>query len=111
MNDGFQSADPHGVATISGASRSGSARPIGVISPEAEAGGVSSVPESPRGSGDSRVPGRLFAADPPLPRWRDARAELPALRAQLVRAEAERDVERERLIAAALARALIKRRA
>jgi tetratricopeptide (TPR) repeat protein len=47
--------------------------------------------------------------EPPLRRWQ-ARAELPALRAQLRRAERKRDVERERLIAAALARALVKRR-
>jgi tetratricopeptide (TPR) repeat protein len=59
---------------------------------------------------DSRLPGRPPSPEVPLPRWRDARAELPALRAQLRRAELERDVERERLIAAALARALVKRR-
>jgi tetratricopeptide (TPR) repeat protein len=35
---------------------------------------------------------------------------VPALRAQLRRAELDRDVERERLVAAALARALVKRR-
>jgi hypothetical protein len=46
----------------------------------------------------------------PLPRWPEARAELPALRAQLRRAERKRDVERERLIAAALSRALVRRR-
>src|SRR6185295_14696199 len=53
---------------------------------------------------------RVLSKEPALPRWPDARAELPMLRAQLRRAERKRDVERERLIAAALARALMRRR-
>ncbi len=46
----------------------------------------------------------------PLRRFPDREAELPRLRAQLRRAERQRDVERERVVAAALARALIRRR-
>lgn len=111
MSDGFQSAYPPGVATISGdAGGGGAATPAagGSVSPAAGPRRSS----FPRRKPDSTDPGRAsFSRAAPLPRWRDARAELPALRAQLRRAELERDVERERLIAAALARALVKRRA
>lgn len=110
MNDGFQSAHPAGVTTISGGSSfpPASAALVGILaSPEAE--GAVSV-DAPKRRSDSRVP-RALHPQAPLPRWRDARAELPALRAQLRRAESDRDVDRERLIAAALARALVKRRA
>ena len=101
MNDGFQSACPPEAATIAGGDRA----PGGPPSPEADG---STLPRRR----DSRVPARPpMTAEPPLPRWRGERAELPALRSQLARAELTRDVGRERLIAAALARALIKRRA
>src|SRR5262245_17155094 len=117
MNDGFQSAYPAGVSTMSGGS-----------SPPAGSGSLAGIMASPAADGnalpadaqvaldaartrDSRAPGRTPLPEAPLPRWREARAELPALRAQLSRAELERDVDRERLIAAALARALVKRRA
>jgi cellulose synthase operon protein C len=115
MSDGFQSAYPPGVATISGgAGGGGETTPAsGSTSPEAESrpsSFPSSFPRRPKPG--SMAPGRApFPHAAPLPRWREARAELPALRAQLRRAELERDVERERLIAAALARALVKRRA
>src|SRR5688572_25198656 len=111
MSDGFQSAYPPGVATISGgAGGGGGALPVvEAPSPEAEPR-RSSFPRLNKP--DSRAPGRApFPRVDPLPRWRETRAELPTLRAQLRRAELDRDVERERLIAAALARALVKRRA
>ncbi len=97
MSDGFQSVYPPGGLAVSG----------GASSHEADSESQA-VPES--GSKEARSFGRNIDAEPPLPRWREARAELPALRAQLRRAERKRDVERERLIAAALARALVKRR-
>src|SRR5688572_32033844 len=97
MSDGFQSAYPPGVAIVSGVASS----------QEADVGQAGETPES--GLAHARTRG--IGPDPPLRRWRDVRAELPALRAQLQRAERKRDVERERLVAAALARALVKRRA
>jgi cellulose synthase operon protein C len=140
MNDGFQSAHPEGFATISSGGNPPRSPPGGVTagfpSPEADsersaralsispgnvsagnvfsgnvfAGNVSAASAAITRR-DSRLPRRPPSLEAPLPRWEDARAELPALRAQLRRAELERDVERERLIAAALARALVKRRA
>jgi Tfp pilus assembly protein PilF len=105
MNDGFQSAYPPQAATSAGGGRGRSGAP----SPEAD---IETPLLTGRGRRDSRVPARpAVGAEPPLPRWRGERAELPALRSQLARAELARDVGRERLIAAALARALIKRRA
>ncbi len=98
MTDGFQSVYPPGVATAS----------RGTSSQEADTESMSAPSES--GLTEQRSLARGMGSDSPLPRWRDARAELPALRAQLRRAERKRDVERERLVAAALARALIKRR-
>jgi Tfp pilus assembly protein PilF len=106
MNDGFQSAYPPEAATISGGARAARAAGHGPASPEA--GDPS--PELPRRNSPSRAPPHPVPVSSPLPRWRDTRAELPALRAQLERAELDRDVERERVIAAALARALVKRR-
>jgi hypothetical protein len=104
MNDGFQSAYPPEGATISSGARD--AKSVAQeISP-----GADELP-LPRRNSPSRAPSRPLPEAFPLPRWRDTRAELPALRAQLERAELERDVERERLIAAALARGLVKRRA
>ncbi len=99
MSDGVQSAFPRGIAAVSG----------GDPSPEAEEPGSG-------GSGlrrpySQRPPASRARVERPLPRWRDVHAEVPTLRAQLRRAERKRDVERERLIAAALARALVKRRA
>lgn len=113
MNDGSQSADPTGGATLPGGS-SLPAGPAGALEgvssrPEAEANAPLVVSTPPRR--DSRASGRTPMPESPLRRWHDERAELPALRAQLERAELDRDVERERLIAAALARALVKRRA
>lgn len=117
MNDAFQSAYPPGAANPSGGSsppRAPSASLVGILaSPEADSDAAAvdaPMPLDPARSRDSRIP-RAPVPESPLPRWREARAELPALRAQLGRAELDRDVDRERLIAAALARALIKRRA
>src|SRR4051812_38418409 len=104
MNDGFQSAYPPD-ATIPTGGRDAASVARDPISPTAEA------PVLPRRNSPSRAPSRPLPEVPPLPRWRETRAELPVLRAQLERAELERDVDRERLIAAALARALVKRRA
>jgi tetratricopeptide (TPR) repeat protein len=56
----------------------------------------------------TRPPAPLTTA-PPLPRWPDASIEIPSLKAQLRRAELARDVEREKLVAASLARSLVKR--
>src|SRR5690606_33153839 len=106
-------------ASVSGGS-SPSASPAGPLvgvlaSPEADLDALPPVEASSPLEGararDSRAPGRAPLPESPLPRWGDARAEVPSLRAQLGRAELERDVDRERLIAAALARALVKRRA
>jgi hypothetical protein len=120
MNDGLQSAYPGGIATVSSGAgpaggsvvgvMGGSVDPQVMVSPEAEAE-VDGERRTEVARRDSRLPGRPPSPEVPLPRWNDARAEVPALRAQLRRAELERDVERERLIAAALARALVKRRA
>jgi len=99
MTDGFQSVYPSGFATVS---NDASSREADVATSEALHGS---------GPVDFGVRGlHALDAEPALPRWRETRAELPALRAQLRRAERKRDVERERLIAAALARALVKRR-
>jgi tetratricopeptide (TPR) repeat protein len=97
MSDGSQSVYPSGGATDLRSASSQMADTLENVTPP---------PES------AAAPVRSLAGalpEPPLRRWQ-ARAELPALRAQLRRAERKRDVERERLIAAALARALIKRR-
>ncbi|HWO10351.1 MAG TPA: hypothetical protein VNN80_12750, partial [Polyangiaceae bacterium] len=103
MNDGFQSAYPREAATIAGGARASG----GLPSPEADVDAAA----LPRRR-DSRAPAPpAFAVEPALPRWRSERAELPALRAQLARAEQTRDVGRERLIAAALARTLVRRSA
>ncbi|HTV21300.1 MAG TPA: hypothetical protein VMG12_21585, partial [Polyangiaceae bacterium] len=106
MNDGFQSAYPAGVASISGGVTPGAGPgSLGgmLASPEADVDAVlpleASRPFDAARPRDSRAPGRAPQPESALPRWRDARAELPALRAQLSRAELERDVDRERLIA------------
>ena len=98
MSDGYQSVHPPGAEKAAG----------GASSPEAEAES-NEVPLASAAS-EQRSLARGVGSEAPLRRWPGARAELPALRAQLRRAERKRDVERERLIAAALARALVKRR-
>lgn len=107
MTDGLQSVRPSGLESASG----------GASSQEADVAARDALrhvgPAQREGAGGAAVGrGALCASskEPALPRWPDARAELPMLRAQLRRAERKRDVERERLIAAALARALVRRR-
>ncbi|MEY4549958.1 MAG: hypothetical protein RL685_6153 [Pseudomonadota bacterium] len=109
MTDGLQSVFPSRLETASGET---SSQEADVATREALQGvrpaGIAGLTSSSTAPG---APGlRGLNAQPSLPRWRDVRAELPALRAQLRRAERKRDVERERLIAAALARALVRRR-
>lgn len=110
MNDGLDSAPPapdHG-----GSGRV--AAPVGrELTVDRERGdwpgsGVLSAPQF-RAFEAQSVTATLGAAAPPLPRWRSGRAELPALRARLKRAEECSDVDGERRAAAALARALVER--
>jgi hypothetical protein len=92
MSDGLHSAFPPSLVAPPGVS----------ASPGAEA--------DPAGEGAGRLTMDVVGVASPLPRWPDGRAELPALRAQLRRAERRRDSERERRVAASLSRALVKRR-
>lgn len=98
MSEGLPSVHPQAPPAVSGSASSRGA----------DTEGQFASPDS--GLAESRAIARGLGAAPPLPRWPNARAELPALRAQLRRSERKRDIERERLIAASLARALFKRR-
>ena len=118
MTEGLQSVHPSGLSS-GGTSQPGDSTRAGASSREADGatrgtgfhatGG--STPAGFAGGAPLALAGILgVTEETPLPRWPEARAELPALRAQLRRAERKRDVDRERLIAAALARALVRRR-
>src|SRR5262249_7568067 len=109
MTDGLQSVHPSGLERASG---DASSREADVATRDARLRVGPSKPArgSPAGAAVTLGGLRGVSQESALPRWPDARAELPALRAQLRRAERKRDVDRERLTAAALARALVRRR-
>ncbi len=71
MTDGFQSVYPSGFATVSN----------DAASREADVGTSDALQGSGPGDLGSRRPPAIDT-EPALPRWLDARAELPALRAQ-----------------------------